>query len=131
MKRIYLFFSQLLIAGVIISSCTDDKYDFLQGTWERVNVEDINDPYRYEWVFQDGELTMYRISKEDPSDVSIRNSGYYSLEVNPLGTGLVLSNTSNSTWNDKWDVIKLDNEQLIINLEITGGIILREFVKKP
>lgn len=121
------FFAILVL---VFSSCSKDHEDLLQGTWEWVNVENINDPHTYEWNFEAGDLTMYRRLKTDPSVVSVTDSGYYLLENNPLRTTLQLVDTSNEIWNEKWVVIKLDNEQLIINLDIEGGVLYREFVKK-
>lgn len=115
---------------LFFSSCSKDNEDLLQGTWERVNVENINDPYSYEWVFNEGELTMYRRLKSNPSIVTVTDTGFYLLETRPLKTTLQLVETSNEVWNEKWDVVTLDNGQLIIKLDIEGGIIMREFVKK-
>lgn len=126
----YTIFLLLLSLPVFFSSCSKDKEDVLQGTWERVNVENINDPYTYEWVFSEGEVTMYRRLKSDPSAFTITDSGFYLLETTPLKTTLHLVETSNEIWNEKWDVEKLDDGQLVIKLDIVGGIIMREFVKK-
>lgn len=115
---------------LFFSSCSKDNEDLLQGTWERVNVENINDPYSYEWVFDEGELTMYRRLKSNPSIATVTDTGFYLLETRPLKTTLQLVETSNEVWNEKWDVVTLDNGQLIIKLDIEGGIIMREFVKK-
>ncbi len=119
-----------LTLPVFFSSCSKDEEDLLQGTWERVNVENINDPYTYEWVFSGGELTMYRRLKSNSSILTITDTGFYLLETRPLKTTLQLVETSNEVWNEKWDVVKLDDGQLIIKLDIEGGIIMREFVKK-
>lgn len=119
-----------LTLPLFFSSCSKEKEDLLQGTWERVNVENINDPYTYEWVFDGGELTMYRRLKSNPSILNVTDTGFYLLETTPLRTTLQLVETSNEVWNEKWDVVKLDDGQLIIKLDIVGGILLREFVKK-
>ncbi|MFP4065504.1 MAG: hypothetical protein ACLFS0_08400 [Bacteroidales bacterium] len=126
----YTIILLFLSTSFLFSSCSKEKEDVLQGTWERVNIENINDPYTYEWVFSEGELTMYRRLKSDPSDFTITDSGFYLLEATPLKTTLQLVETSNEIWNEKWDVVKLDDGQLVIKLDIEGGIIMREFVKK-
>ncbi|TVQ15609.1 MAG: hypothetical protein EA361_05560 [Bacteroidetes bacterium] len=129
MNKYYIILLALALP-LVFSSCSKDKEDLLQGTWERVNVENINDPYSYEWVFNEGELTMYRRLKSDPSVFNVTDRGFYLLENTPLKTTLQLVETSNEVWNEKWDVVKLDDGQLIIKLDIVGGIIMREFVKK-
>ncbi len=127
-KYLLLFIVSFLAIG--LHSCGKDREDLLRGTWERVNVEDINNPYSYEWVFDLGEVTMYRRSKDNPSSVTQINHGFYLLETTPIKTTLKLIDTGNSTWNDRWDVITLNNNHLIIKLDIVGGVLYFEFVKK-
>ncbi len=129
MNKYYIILLALTLP-LVFSSCSKDKEDLLRGTWERVNVENINDSYSYEWVFNEGELTMYRRLKTDPSVFTVTDRGFYLLENTPLNTTLQLIDISIGVWNEKWDVIKLDGEQLIIKLDIVGGVLLREFVKK-
>jgi hypothetical protein len=120
----------LLALLLVLTSCTKDKIDLLEGTWEWVNVENINDGYIYEWKFEDGILTMMRRLKSNPAALETTDTGIYFLESKPLKTTLQLVDTRQSLINDKWDVIKLTKTQLIIKLDITGGILYREFVKK-
>ena len=127
-KYLLLIIVSFLAIGLL--SCGKDREDLLRGTWERVNVEDINDPYSYEWVFDLGEVTIYRRLKENPSDVAQINHGFYLLETTPVKTTLKLIDTSNTTWNDRWDVITLNNNHLIIKLDIVGGVLYFEFEKK-
>ncbi len=119
-----------VMALMLAFSCTKENEDLLRGTWERINVADIDDPYFYEWVFDEGELIMYRRLKTDPAVATITDTGFYVLETNPLRTTLQLVDTSNEAWNEKWDVVRLDTEQLIIKLDIEGGVVMREFAKK-
>ena len=126
-KLSFIFF---IVTLVLFTSCAKEKEDLLRGTWERVNVENIEDPYFYEWLFDQGELTMYRRLKTNPSVATVMDRGFYVLETTPFRTTLKLIDTSNDIWNEKWDVIRLDDQQLIIKLDIVGGVLLREFVKK-
>lgn len=122
----------LLVAFTLtlgMTSCTKDKADLLSGRWERVNVANINDPYTYEWLFDNGELTMLRRPKNQPNLQTVTDRGFYLLETNPIRTTIQLLETSNEIMNERWDVIRLDNEQLIIKLDIVGGVLLYEFVK--
>jgi hypothetical protein len=122
----------LMIAAtllVLTQACLKDKKDLLNGSWERVNVENIDDANAYVWDFNDGELTMKRHPKTDPNAVTITDKGIYVLETNPLGTKLQIIDTSSELYNDRWDVLKLTNEQMIIKLDIEGGVVYKEFVK--
>jgi hypothetical protein len=125
----FLKSSLILVSFLLLSSCQKDKLDLLEGTWEWVNVENINDIYIYEWQFNKGTLTMLRRLKEDPSVVEITDNGIYVLESKPLKTTLQLIDTKNDMINAKWDVIKLTNSQLIMKLDIVGGVLYREFIK--
>ncbi len=118
-----------IISLLILSSCNKERFELLEGKWEVVNVEDINDPYTYEWLFSNGEVIMYRKLKINPGQVSETDRGFYTLDNHPINPRLQISNTSQQLINDNWDILKLDDEQLIIRLEIVGGILYKEFVK--
>lgn len=118
-----------IIPLLILSSCTKDRFELLKGRWEVVNVEDINDPYIYEWEFNNGEVIMYRKLKIHPDQLSETDRGFYTLDNHPINPRLQISNTSQQVINDNWDILKLDEEQLIIQLEIVGGILYKEFIK--
>lgn len=124
--------SLLIIMAALVAlfnSCGKEKSDLLQGSWERVNVENINDAYMYMWEFNNGNLTMTRSPKDLPGSVTITDKGIYVLETNPLGTKLQIIDTSSELYNDRWDVLKLTDEQMIIKLDIEGGVVYKEFVK--
>ena len=123
------FYFIIILLSFALTSCMKDKAELLSGTWERVNVENINDPYTHEWVFDNGELIIQRRLKSQPTLSTVSDRGFYLLETNPLKTTLQIMETSNEIMNESWDVIKLDNEQLIIKLDIVGGVLYREFVK--
>ncbi len=126
-KFTLLFLAIAFVAS--FNSCSKSKNDLLKGSWERVNVENINDIYMYVWEFNNGDLTMKRNPKTDPGSVTITDTGIYVLETNPVGTKLQIIDTSSELYNDRWDVLKLTNEQMIIKLDIEGGVLYKEFVK--
>lgn len=121
----------LFMAGIlmIFAACSDDKEDLLRGTWEKINVADINASHTYEWRFEDGEVTVFRRSNSDPLDVVITDQGFYLLESSIIKTELRLLEMSNEIWNDRWDVIELTRKILVLNLDIKGGVMFWEFQK--
>jgi hypothetical protein len=125
----YRLFAILILLILTSTSCKKEKIDLLEGTWEWVNVENINDAYIYEWNFNNGVLTMQRRLKSNPGAVQITDSGVYIFQASPLKMTLQLVDTRQTIINDKWDVIKLTDSQLIMKLDIVGGVIYREFVK--
>lgn len=129
MIRKLLFF--LTLSGILLlsSSCSKHDEDILFGVWEQVNVSDINAGYSIEWEFVNGQLHTYRRSKENLEQVQLTDSGFYFLESSPFKTTLRLLDTANSTWNNDWDVIKLNGEKLIIHMDIPGGVLFKEFIK--
>jgi hypothetical protein len=71
-------------------SCSKEKHDLIKGSWELVNVQNISDPYAYEWNFEDGELTISRRLKNNPSSITVTDRGFYLLDTNPLKLHLSL-----------------------------------------
>jgi len=125
-----VFFTGLIIGLLLLlSGCKKHTEDLVVGTWEFVNVADIEAPHTIEWVFEDGNLRIYHRSKANPDDLTLRDTGFYILESSPLKTTIRLLNTSNSLWNNHWDVVKLDNSYLILHMDIPGGVLFKEFVK--
>lgn len=110
-------------------ACKKHTEDILSGTWEVVNVEDIYAPHTDEWEFNDGALTMYRRSKANTSDAVIHDSGVYLFESTPIKSTIRLFDTSNEIWNGNWNVVKLNDENMVIQLDIVGGVLYKEFVK--
>ena len=121
----------IVIAGLValFNSCAKEKNDLLQGSWERVNVENINDTNMYIWEFDNGDITMSRAPKTNVGSATVTDKGIYILETNPLATKLQIIDTSSELYNDRWDVLKLTDEQMIIKLDIEGGVVYKEFVK--
>jgi hypothetical protein len=126
------FYLLLIVASMLmLGSCAKDKTAFIEGTWVWVNVENINDNFTYEWEFiSDGSLIQSRRSKDNISNVVQTGKGKYLLDTSPLKTTLRLIDTPSPVMNDRWDVQRLDSRQLIIKLNIEGGILYKEFIKK-
>ncbi|MBW6480394.1 MAG: hypothetical protein K0B37_13285 [Bacteroidales bacterium] len=114
---------------VLFAGCKKHSEDMVAGTWELVNVADIEAPHTTEWVFEDGNLRIYQRSKANPEDLTLIDTGYYILESTPFKTTIRLLNTSNSLWNNHWDVVQLDGSFLILHMDIPGGVLFKEFVK--
>ncbi len=129
MNRIFSL-TLLLVLFVSMQSCNKDDTALLTGTWEWVNVENVIDPYSYEWEFENGNITIYRRLKTNPGTFTIIERGFYLIDSNPAHTTLKLTDMSNQLWNDSWDVVKLNKSHLIIKLDIVGGVLYREYVRK-
>jgi hypothetical protein len=128
MYRILLF-SWLAASLLLFSSCKKDFQDLIQGRWERVNVENVNDPNVQEWVFENGEFNVYRRPQSNTSGMTVIDNGIYVLDSTPFKHTLKILNSNNELFNENWDIVELTNEKFIIKRSLTGGIILLEFVK--
>ncbi len=125
-----VFSAELILAFILVlSGCKKHSEDMVRGTWEFVNVADIEAPHTIEWVFEDGNLSIYHRSTSNPEDLTLRDTGFYILESTPFNSTIRLLNTSNSLWNNHWDVVKLDSSHLILHMDIPGGVLFKEFVK--
>jgi hypothetical protein len=124
------FFIGLVIGLLLLfQGCRKHSEDMVAGTWELVNVADIEAPHTTEWVFENGNLSIYQRSKANPNDLTLRDTGFYILESTPLKTTIRLLSTSNPLWNNHWDVVQLDKSYLILHMDIPGGVLFKEFVK--
>ncbi len=125
-----VFFTGLILGMLLLSSgCKKHTEDMVEGTWEFVNVANIEAPHTIEWVFEDGNLRIYHRSKANPQSITLRDTGFYILESSPVRTTIRLLNTSNSLWNNHWDVVTLDSSFLILHMDIPGGVLFKEFIK--
>lgn len=127
-SRFFIPLAAILLL-VFASSCKKHSEDLLFGVWEEVNVSNIEAPHSVEWSFSNGELSMYRRSRANTSDVVLTDQGFYLLSSNPFKTTLRLLETSQVLWNEHWDVEKLSNSQLIIKQNTKTGLLYKEFVR--
>ena len=125
-----VFFTRLILGLLLLfSGCKKHTEDMVEGTWEFVNVADIEALYTIEWVFEDGNLRIYHRSKANPESLTLLDTGFYILESAPVKTTIRLLGTSSSLWNNHWDVVKLDSSYLILHMDIPGGVLFKEFIK--
>ncbi|MFN2396342.1 MAG: hypothetical protein ABR597_11705 [Bacteroidales bacterium] len=128
MKYSSLFIGFLLSAVLFLPGCKKHSEVLLDGTWEMINVADINATHTMEWVFENGQVTIFERSVET-GNISEVDSGFYVMESTPVKSTLTLFNLSNELWNDNWNVNKLDNSYLILHLDFPQGVLFKEFIK--
>ncbi|MFW5757053.1 MAG: hypothetical protein ACOCUQ_02595 [Bacteroidota bacterium] len=103
--------------------------DLITGRWEKVDVTQIEPSEVSFWDFDSGKLIIYKAPVNDSTSVSVVDSAFYSISGNPLKSKLFLFDAGNDLYNGEWDIVKLNDEELILNLEIEGGVLFEEFVK--
>jgi len=124
-----LFFLWIAASLLIFSSCSKDYDDLIQGRWERINVENVNDPNIQEWVFENGEFSVYRRPKENTSNITKIDGGIYVVDSAPFNHTLKILDSNNELYNENWNIVELTSEKFIIKRSLTGGVIILEFVK--
>lgn len=129
MKYSSLFTGLLISSVLFLSGCRKHSEDLLTGTWEIINVVDINATHTMEWVFENGQVTIFERSVENTGNITEVDSGFYVMESTPVKSTLTLFNLSNELWNDNWNVNQLDESYLILHLDFSQGVLFKEFVK--
>ncbi len=113
----------------LFSSCTDKYEERLEGTWEWVDVVNINNDFTEEWHFYDYDLTILRYLNANPDSTWVVESGTYYVEWGIFGKYIHIDETELRSYNTKWDIITLKDDQLIISNDIDGGVLYKEFIK--
>lgn len=125
-KFLFPFFALLFW---VLPSCKKSINENISGRWEKVDVTQIEPSNVSFWDFDSGKLIIYRTPANDPATVSVVDSAFYTISGNPLKSKLVLFDAGNDLYNGEWDIVKLNDEELILNLDIEGGVLFEEFVK--
>ncbi|SRR6056297_2795987 len=128
MKK-YFLFPFIVLFFLVFPSCQKSINENITGRWEKVDVTQIDPSTVSFWDFDSGKLIIYRAPANDPAAVSIVDSAFYAISGNPLKSKLVLFDAGNDLYNGEWDIVKLNDEELILNLDIEGGVLFEEFVK--
>jgi len=121
----------IVIIFLIFAGCSKLKEDMLEGTWELVNVADIEATHFFEWDFSNSVLTITRVLKSNPSSRVVTDTGLYRLKTSFTSTELRIDNTSVQLYNNDWDIIELRKDRFSMKMDIEGGILYREFSKIP
>ena len=76
-KRAYII--AVTLALIFGAGCTKEKYEKLEGRWEVIDVANIESTHFSEWTFENAVLTIYWVSRTNPDDRIIINSGNYEI----------------------------------------------------
>ncbi len=119
----------VILFFLVFQSCQKNINENIAGRWEKVDVTQTNPSRVTFWDFESGKLIIYRAPADDPASVSVVDSAFYAINGNPVNSKLVLFDAGNDLYNGEWDIVKLNDEQLILNLDIEGGVLFEEFTK--
>lgn len=137
MRSIRLF-AFLSITSIILttSSCSKNQLGKLEGTWEYINFDDLDNlEYTYTWIFDAGEVRVNRYAAPSPSNPFPEpehvNTGSYntksgfskaSIEILDLA-----DDRQNIIFEATWTIADIDNDVLRLSTKDIGGHVIREF----
>ncbi len=124
----------LFLTGFALFACSKaNTFIRILGTWSRVNVIDLSSQEFEEWRFDvDDVLLINGYSKTYPDSLMYSWEGRYQVKVNLTNRFIDISgfNGGLDYMNDRWDIVKSNNNILIIVSGKQGGLVIREFTKK-
>ncbi len=130
-KSTFLLLAGGLTVAIMLGGCSKSLFEErIEGLWSFVNVVDINPAKGELWEMQNNNLNIYQYNKATPENRWLVQQGKYVIVRRGTKLFLSLANLNYSTYNTSWEIFKLNNRELIISMEVPGGIFYKEFVKK-
>lgn len=139
MKHKALNFSFFLLVSAILllsfNGCDKANDDRLSGVWVLIDIGNVNNPHQMEWSFLDSYITVFKVSKSNPSDQVVIGKGSYLLKTKLSKATLIivdfeLYGHEYYEYNMEWKVNKMTDTQMIISGRKDGGLEYKEFTKK-
>lgn len=128
-KTSFLFLAAGIFAA-LIGGCSKSHFEErVEGLWERVNVADIHATQGELWELQNNHLNIYHFNKANPENKWLVQQGKYLIIRRGTKVFLKLANLSYSTYNTSWEIFRLNKTELVISIEVPGGIFYKEFIK--
>ncbi|MCK9612604.1 MAG: hypothetical protein PHR81_06555 [Bacteroidales bacterium] len=134
MKKFFVQFLLLFVSFCFFTyiSCTKSSVENkLQGKWKYVNVENFYDTtYVEDWEFKSGgELIIhYRdLQWMGNPDTVVEYKGFYSMDSYEKFTVSGIENPHLPYYNCQWEIVKMNNNILMIVNNVEGGLYFREF----
>ena len=134
-KKVYKILTLLLfLTAFTLFACSKaNTFIRILGTWSRVNVVNLSSQEYEEWRFDIDDVLLIRgYSKAFPDSVFYTYEGRYHVGVNLTKRFIDISGFYGGLdyMNDRWDIVKSNNNILIIASGKQGGLVIREFTKK-
>jgi nitrous oxide reductase accessory protein NosL len=133
----------IIIITVAIVGCQKAKENQIEGTWEVVNIADVDSKNIEEWYFMDNDI--YFLEQTFPIfylDTLVKGNYYIHPKLTKTEISIVITEYSGhnnfkvSPYDGTWEITKFSKDKLRIAIEIensdgTGrGLIVKEFVKR-
>lgn len=119
-----------ILVSVFFISCQKKKEDKLAETWKLIKVsKDTMVDYYETWDFDGSKILIVRRNDVLNSFDTLSN-GTYSVDAGLSKTFINMENMANSAYNGKWQILKINNDILVMLNESNGNWVYREFVIK-
>lgn len=132
-KTVRSAFLVLIITALAFASCQKKKEDKISDTWRLIRVSIDSTVTWYElWQFYDGYLTILK-RDEVSGNLDTIGTGQYTVDAGLSKTFINMADITVESFNyvGLWQVLKLNNEIMVILHEGSGGDwYYREFVKE-
>lgn len=130
-KKSFLIMTLGFFVVLVLGGCRKSLFEErIEGDWQVVNVTDIDPSQGELWRMQSNNLSIYRYNKANPDNRWLQQQGKYVIERRDTRIFLKLANLNYTTFNTSWEIFRLTKNQLVISIEVPGGIFYKEFVRK-
>lgn len=121
LKYSFITFAFIIVATVF-SSCKKAEYpNLIQGTWQRVIVEENPTHIIELWKFENGKLSITGCPNQGTANYFVKNKVRRSY--------ITITDFHITAFNTDWMIRDLDNDKLIIINDKEGGILTKEFIR--
>ncbi|MHC1706950.1 MAG: hypothetical protein AB9842_05440 [Bacteroidales bacterium] len=124
----------LLSAAVILFGCSKAQTLVkILGTWEMVNVTDVDSETIESWVFDvDDILVINQYNKYTPDSITAHWEGTYEVRVRFYKKYVKVNGFVGGMdyMNGDWEIVKCNKNILILVNDKENGLLIKEFTKK-
>ncbi|MCX6271016.1 MAG: hypothetical protein NTU44_07315 [Bacteroidetes bacterium] len=123
----------LLLVLVLLGCSKAQTLVKILGTWEMVNVTDVDSDVTTNWLFDvDDIMVITNVPKYLPDSVLARWEGRYEVKVRVYKRYVKIYGFEGGMdyMNAEWEIVKSNKDVLILASNKEGGLLIKEFVKK-
>ncbi len=121
------------LAFLLVSCSKAQTLVKILGTWEMVNVTDVGSEIGEDWVFDvDDIMEIHQYYKTNPDTLISRWQGRYQVNIDVYKKYVDIYGFSGGMdyMNTDWEIVKSNNDVLILVNDRENGLLIKEFVKK-
>lgn len=129
----YLIWVPLIIATVLFGCSKAQTLVKILGTWQMVNVTDVDSETMEDWVFDvDDIMVINQYNKYAPDSITAHWEGKYEVKVRLYKKYVKVSGFAGGMdfMNGDWEIVKCNKNILILVNDRGSGLLIKEFTKK-